>query len=222
MKNEGLCNIEKIPDWLDILAERLDYSGITEKDHYCNHYLLNHYQGANGIMPHTDGPLYHPYVTVVSLGSSVLFKIFKDFDKYKEDEEMANVLVEGGSLLVFCDEYYHDCLHCIQNYKIDTVKVEYYCLEEEEEFKVVFEKCSVDNLLMTSLYKEVFKVFEEKSDFDGIEGVLEFFKELEFEDYNFEVKVEGEKLVVYVTWERKERISMTIRHVQPAEEEETG
>ena len=52
-------------------------------------------------MPHTDGPLYHPYVTVISLGSPVLFKIYKDMTEYSLDADTANVIVENGSLLIF-------------------------------------------------------------------------------------------------------------------------
>ena len=36
-----------------------------------------------GIMPHTDGPLYFPFVAIVSLGSHCLFNFFKDYQYYK-------------------------------------------------------------------------------------------------------------------------------------------
>ena len=77
---EGLKDIEEIPVWLDFLAKKLDYQGITDESHYCNHYLINQYTGMTGIMPHTDGPLYHPYVTVLSLGCPVIFKLYRDWE----------------------------------------------------------------------------------------------------------------------------------------------
>lgn len=64
-------------------------------------------------MPHTDGPLYHPYVTVVSIGNPILFKIYKDMEKFTADDEAASIIVESGSLLIFTSAYYHDYLHAI-------------------------------------------------------------------------------------------------------------
>ena len=55
-----------------------DRTAVTQKEYKTNHYLINSYEGSVGIMPHTDGPLYHPYVTVISLGSPILFKIFRE------------------------------------------------------------------------------------------------------------------------------------------------
>lgn len=217
MTPNGLENIEEVPVWLDVLAERLDLSGITDKEYRCNHYLLNHYQGASGIMPHTDGPLYHPYVTVVSLGSPVLFKIFENFEKFKEEEEIANVMIEGGSLLVFCDEYYHDFLHCIQDCKIDTIKVDYDIVSGDAGYALELVQSSIDNYTLTSLYKNSMKILEKKVDYESIESIVESVGELSFENYSFQVNVQEKKLTIYVTWERKERISMTIRHVKPAE-----
>jgi alkylated DNA repair protein alkB homolog 6 len=83
------------------LSKQFDDTSITEKDFKTNHYLINSYEGPVGIMPHTDGPLYHPYVTVISLGSPVLFKIYKDMTEYSLDADTANVIVENGSLLIF-------------------------------------------------------------------------------------------------------------------------
>ena len=35
-------------------------------------------------MPHTDGPLYEPFTTVISLGSSTFLEFFMDYKSYKE------------------------------------------------------------------------------------------------------------------------------------------
>jgi len=47
-----------------------------------NHVLLNEYPKGVGIMPHTDGPLYYPFVCDISLLSDCLFKFFPDIESY--------------------------------------------------------------------------------------------------------------------------------------------
>ena len=49
-----------------------------------NHILVNRYGEGVGIMPHSDGPLYHPHVAILSLGSSCLFDFYQDYPAYKE------------------------------------------------------------------------------------------------------------------------------------------
>jgi hypothetical protein len=43
--------------------------GVFPSDQPPNHILLNEYRDGQGIGPHKDGPLYHPMVAVLSLGS---------------------------------------------------------------------------------------------------------------------------------------------------------
>lgn len=167
-------------------------------------------------MPHTDGPLYHPYVTVVSLGSSVLFKIFENFEKYKSEEELANIMIEGGSLLVFCDEFYHDYLHCIQDCKIDTIKIDYLLIKGADGYSLERVGSTIGNYHLTSLYKNSMIFLEEKHNFQSMEEIQATIEQLAYKDYQFQVQIEENKMAVYVSWERKERISMTIRHVPPA------
>lgn len=167
-------------------------------------------------MPHTDGPLYHPYVTVVSLGSPIIFKIFENFDKFKQEEEMASIIVEGGSLLVFCDEYYNDFLHCIQDHKIESVRVEYRIIEDSEGARVEFGESSVLNFRMSRLFKEGFLNFEREEGFKNKEEIEGYLRGMKIKDFDLDFEIFEEKLTVFITWERKERISLTIRHVTPA------
>mgnify|MGYP000274179857 CR=1 FL=1 len=38
----------------------------------------NEYDNKTGIMPHTDGPLYEPFTTVISLGSCAFLEFYKE------------------------------------------------------------------------------------------------------------------------------------------------
>ena len=80
MEAGGLTNISPIPGWLTSIIEKLEKEQITEKR--CNHFLINEYKGSVGIMPHTDGPLYHPFVSIISLGCPILFKFYDCFDSF--------------------------------------------------------------------------------------------------------------------------------------------
>ncbi|KAL0565701.1 hypothetical protein V5O48_016320 [Marasmius crinis-equi] len=48
-----------------------------------NHIILNEYLPGQGIMPHEDGPAYHPAVATISLGSHAIFHYYQ----YKTDDE---------------------------------------------------------------------------------------------------------------------------------------
>ncbi len=42
-----------------------------------NHVLVNAYLPGEGIMPHEDGPLYHPAVCILSLGSPAILRFWR-------------------------------------------------------------------------------------------------------------------------------------------------
>ncbi|KAI0633061.1 hypothetical protein C8Q77DRAFT_1121365 [Trametes polyzona] len=48
-----------------------------------NHIIMNEYAPGQGIMPHEDGPAYHPVVATLSLGSHTVFHYYQ----YKPDSE---------------------------------------------------------------------------------------------------------------------------------------
>ena len=182
-------------------------------------------------MPHTDGPLYHPYVTVISLGSPVLFKIYKDMTEYSLDADTANVIVENGSLLIFSQSFYHDHLHTILDNLVETIRVDYQVVQidtslnasEDQEpnplnFKIKLASSTVNNLELSSVYQSYLlklesNEFKDTNDFKNtllyLESLTDTFKfKSNFSNIN--------QCSIYVSWTRNKRISITIRHVPPA------
>ena len=94
-----------------------------------NHVLINDYATSQvGILPHTDGPAYEPCTVTLSLMSSAILQFTNNSRKTRrtngnqakderDQEETAQrqhqVLLEPGSLVVFCQEAYSDWLHSI-------------------------------------------------------------------------------------------------------------
>lgn len=121
----GLPNIkgmlaEKLPDWLLKYTEKISalgaFAGKT-----ANHVLVNEYKPGEGIMPHEDGPLYHPTVTTISLGSHTLLDFYKpvcqtqsEIPQTEERRYMLSLLVQRRSLLILQDDMYKLYLHGIQ------------------------------------------------------------------------------------------------------------
>ena len=86
-----------------------------------NHVLINEYAAGVGIMPHKDGPAYHPLVCTVSLGSSLCLDIYTS----KEDGALVpfpayRILQEPRSLLIMTDTLYTDHLHGIADISEDV------------------------------------------------------------------------------------------------------
>eukprot|EP00164_Ancoracysta_twista_P004248 GFYU01005724.1.p1 GENE.GFYU01005724.1~~GFYU01005724.1.p1 ORF type:complete len:254 (+),score=39.72 GFYU01005724.1:73-834(+) len=86
---------QPLPRWLtlissDKLAQR---DKVFEKDP--NHVLINEYKPGEGIMPHEDGPLYHPMVANISLQSPIVLQFFKHREQCGELEaEAAAIAVD--------------------------------------------------------------------------------------------------------------------------------
>uniref|UniRef100_A0A8C1PMT3 AlkB homolog 6 n=1 Tax=Cyprinus carpio TaxID=7962 RepID=A0A8C1PMT3_CYPCA len=85
-----------------------------------NHVLVNEYKPGEGIMPHEDGPLYHPTVTTLSLGSHTLLDFYKpvcqtqsETPQTEESRDMLSLLVQRRSLLILQDDMYKFYLHGI-------------------------------------------------------------------------------------------------------------
>lgn len=177
-------------------------------------------------MPHTDGPLYHPYVTVISIGSPILFKIFKDMDDFAAENELGNIIVESGSLLVFSSVYYHDYLHAIQDCAYETVKVEYRIvngvssskdqLHDATKISLQRQNSSIQNLELSRLYLEHLVALETRK-FNGLAEISDFVLKIGTEagEFKFEhiLKPEEQQFLLFVVWKRDRRISITIRHV---------
>ncbi|KAL4419683.1 hypothetical protein ABPG75_006781 [Micractinium tetrahymenae] len=139
-----------LPSWLQPLLARLAgetgiWGGEPGAPLLPNHVLINAYQPGEGIMPHTDGPLYHPAVAILSLGNPAVVRFAR---KRTEDaataaaEEAATAAVpaEGApphhqlagqlvasvacmprSLLIFRDEAYSGCLHGILEAQVESI-----------------------------------------------------------------------------------------------------
>ena len=212
------------------LVTKLDEEKITEKT--CNHFLINEYKGPIGIMPHTDGPLYHPYVCIVSLGSSILFHFFEDFQAFDCDFSSETLLVEEGSLFIFSQEYYTNMLHCIKEVGFESFGMYVRIVKNAATSKysaVVDEKQMIANLLQTKIFQERLKPpfeaaegnqFKDRnSEVEVIKALISEFDKKTFEKYQIDVvpDLEAPEFVkIVVGWARNLRLSLTIRYVYPA------
>ncbi|KAG2431207.1 hypothetical protein HXX76_009735 [Chlamydomonas incerta] len=98
-----------------------------------NHVLVNSYMPGEGIMPHEDGPAYHPAVAILSLGGPAVLRFSRKRREEGQEEGqgagsgssgsssgggssgyVASVLLLPRSLVVFSGEAFTDCLHSIQ------------------------------------------------------------------------------------------------------------
>ncbi|KAF4588768.1 hypothetical protein EYR40_010322 [Pleurotus pulmonarius] len=97
-----------------------------------NHVILNEYLPGHGIMPHEDGPSYHPVVATISLGSHTVFNYYE----YMNDEEAQSVpqgktinhtpvltlLLEPRSVVITRSQLYTTHLHGINDLDIDEIR----------------------------------------------------------------------------------------------------
>lgn len=118
---------EEIPSWLQAYVDKINNLGIFESEK-ANHVLVNEYLAGQGIMPHTDGPLFHPIITTLSCGSHTILE-FTERQKSTETDEALQaskdvrykLLLEPRSLLILKDTLYSDYLHAISEYTEDTL-----------------------------------------------------------------------------------------------------
>uniref|UniRef100_A0A671L6V8 Alpha-ketoglutarate-dependent dioxygenase alkB homolog 6 n=2 Tax=Sinocyclocheilus anshuiensis TaxID=1608454 RepID=A0A671L6V8_9TELE len=111
---------EKLPDWLLKYTEKISALGAFAGK-IANHVLVNEYKPGEGIMPHEDGPQYHPTVTTISLGSHTLLDFYKpvcqtqsEIPQTEERRYMLSLFVQRRSLLILQDDMYKLYLHGIQ------------------------------------------------------------------------------------------------------------
>ncbi|EAR83837.1 2OG-Fe(II) oxygenase family oxidoreductase (macronuclear) [Tetrahymena thermophila SB210] len=191
---KGLENQKSLPTFLEALSAKLYQSKISPKKP--NHVLLNEYQKGVGIMPHTDGPLYFPWVNSISLGSDCIFKFYKDMQSYRDGVEQARVLLEKRSLVIFTDEAYKEYLHTIDDLTSDIVLLQ---IDQDESsndlIKVV--KSNVLNFSLTNLKKQIESLTLEQALKEDI-----LFKVRDNPDFNYCIEIKRDK-----------RISLTIRYV---------
>ncbi|XP_058793838.1 alpha-ketoglutarate-dependent dioxygenase alkB homolog 6 [Phymastichus coffea] len=114
---------EDIPQWLQTQIDKISLLGIFGKDKTPNHILINEYLSGQGIMAHSDGPLFHPIVTTISCGSHTLLEFYKRFEteNIESPKRVFSLLLEPRSLLILQKELYHEYLHSIDEREIDVI-----------------------------------------------------------------------------------------------------
>lgn len=116
-----------------------------------NHVLVNEYLPGQGIMAHTDGPLFHPIICTISCGSHTILR-FHENDTYEDANTMISpnhnndsihknrklvcqLLIEPRSLLILKDDMYNNYLHSIANKTHDIIAPNLANLEQCDELK---------------------------------------------------------------------------------------
>lgn len=224
---QGLVNLAPIPGWLECIIDKLDQEKITAKR--CNHFLINEYRGAIGIMPHTDGPLYHPYVSVISLGSPILFKFYADIDAFYGEDPEEVLLVESGSLFIFEKDMYFKRLHSINEIAFESFAAELSISQDLQtsKWRVEVVGSKILNLKHTTLFKSL--ISPRLKELTGLnskdEAQEKLMKELNTQKvdcYTLDVALSrkpGEtedRLILIVGWARDLRVSLTVRYVKVA------
>ncbi|KAI5631061.1 2OG-Fe(II) oxygenase superfamily domain-containing protein [Phthorimaea operculella] len=108
---------EQLPAWLQEQLARLPRDAPPQP----NHVLVNEYLPGQGIMPHEDGPLFHPIIATLSLGSHIVLRLYRKTEEGEERIETGALLLEPRSLLILKDELYTDHLHAIEEVKCDIL-----------------------------------------------------------------------------------------------------
>ncbi|XP_037810687.1 alpha-ketoglutarate-dependent dioxygenase alkB homolog 6 [Lucilia sericata] len=122
---------EEIPEWLQTYVDKINNLSIFETQK-ANHVLVNEYRPGQGIMPHTDGPLFYPTISTISCGSHTVLEFTKretsDDTEMKEDtgtslrrEVLFKLILEPRSLLILKDTLYHNYLHSISELEQDVL-----------------------------------------------------------------------------------------------------
>lgn len=90
--SNGMIQTELLPKWLEPFTERivqLDENAtiFPQRNFQFNHCLVNEYQPGQGIMAHTDGPVYYPIVTTISLQAPIVIEFYKPIDENVRSEK---------------------------------------------------------------------------------------------------------------------------------------
>ncbi|KAH8249076.1 hypothetical protein KR032_005671, partial [Drosophila birchii] len=116
---------EEIPEWLQNYVDKVNNLGVFESPQNANHVLVNEYLPGQGILPHTDGPLFYPIISTISCGSHTVLEFAKR--ETEEDQQTAprevlfKLLLEPRSLLILKDTLYSDYLHSIAENNEDVL-----------------------------------------------------------------------------------------------------
>ncbi|VDB92215.1 unnamed protein product [Peniophora sp. CBMAI 1063] len=89
-----------------------------------NHVIMNEYLPGQGIMPHQDGPAYHPVVATLSLGSHTVMHYYRynsPSDRSIDPSPVLSLLLEPRSLVITTAALYTECLHGIEGVGEDVL-----------------------------------------------------------------------------------------------------
>lgn len=108
---------EKMPDWLQVYVDKVDQLNVFNGKKP-NQVLVNEYLPNQGIMPHTDGPLFDPTITTISCGSYTVLQFLQNDERR---QKVCEILLERRSLVIVKDDMYSKYLHCIKENEEDVV-----------------------------------------------------------------------------------------------------
>jgi alkylated DNA repair protein alkB family protein 6 len=115
---------EEIPAYLKCYVDKINSLGIFDEKFLANHILLNEYQKGQGIMSHSDGPMFHPVISTISLNSHTVLEFTKsrsdDYWKKYEIVPEFKLIIEPRSLIILKDELYNLYLHGISEIETDN------------------------------------------------------------------------------------------------------
>ncbi|KAF8737049.1 hypothetical protein AX14_013579, partial [Amanita brunnescens Koide BX004] len=136
----GILFAQPLPPFLKIfpnIISRLKLIGAftTSPHKEPNHVILNEYLPGQGIMPHEDGPIYHPVVGTISLGSHTILHYYQYAKEPGSTDNctpsgkgravgsipVMSVLLERRSLIITTDEMYSSRLHGIEGTDRDEI-----------------------------------------------------------------------------------------------------
>lgn len=108
---------EKIPSWLQTYMDKVNSLNLFEGKK-SNQVLVNEYLPGQGIMAHSDGPLFYPVIATISCGSHTILE-FKENNEHRKP--ICDILLERCSLVVVKDDLYSEFLHSISEREEDYI-----------------------------------------------------------------------------------------------------
>ncbi|KAG2005636.1 hypothetical protein CC2G_002023 [Coprinopsis cinerea AmutBmut pab1-1] len=140
--SKGILYGQPLPDFIckfpDIISRIKETGVFADSPHKePNHVIMNEYRPGQGIMPHEDGPIYHPVVATLTLGSQCVFHYYQYKDRGEESptdssastgkgrpidpKPVHSLLLERRSLVISFGDLYTSHLHGIDEMTEDLI-----------------------------------------------------------------------------------------------------
>jgi len=107
-----------IPQFFEGMIDELVDSGVFQDEMRPNNILINQYSDVDGVLHHTDGPMYEDKVAIISLGSDCIMSFRKKLNSLEIGNEYAgdvcSVVLRRRSLLIFEKDLYNHYMHGIE------------------------------------------------------------------------------------------------------------